>query len=590
VNGILWGIAPQTRSVPAGGYTVSFGDFPGYLTPPPQTVTLAAGETKAVTGVYTEIESESPPIYIPSITPEENATITVENVMITEMTISVKENVENVRITVQQLTDKPAEIAIGAPGVVYRYLNIVAENITDADIDVVLINFKVEKSWIILNYIDIATIALNRYDPLTGEWTSLPTTYLSEDDTYAYFSAVSPGLSVFGISGQALQPDFTVSVSPTSGSEVQGGSTTTTVSVLSIYGFTDTVSLSASGLPSGATASFSPASGTPSFTSTLTISTASTTPAGTYTITITGTGGGVTHSTTYTLTVKATPVIMWSNPADITYGTALSGTQLNASANVAGSLVYSPAAGTVLSAGSNTLSVTFTPTDTTDYTMATDSVTITVLQATPVITWATPASITYGTALSGTQLNASANVAGSLVYSPAAGTVLSAGSNTLSVTFTPTDTENYNTATDNVTLTVVAAPDFTMSVAPASGSVVQGGSVTTTVSLSPTGGFADTVSLSVSGLPSGATASFSPASGTPSFTSALTISTASTTPAGTYTITITGTGGGITHSITYTLTVTAPPAPFIVPLALGIVIFVLAIGIVMWLWMTRWRA
>jgi hypothetical protein len=212
------------------------------------------------------------------------------------------------------------------------------------------------------------------------------------------------------------------------------------------------------------------------------------------------------------------------------------------------------------------------------------------VKATPVIMWSNPADITYGTALSGTQLNASANVAGSLVYSPAAGTVLSAGSNTLSVTFTPTDTENYNTATDNVTLTVVAAPDFTMSVAPASGSVVQGGSVTTTVSLSPTGGFADTVSLSVSGLPSGATASFSPASGTPSFTSALTISTASTTPAGTYTITITGTGGGITHSITYTLTVTAPPAPFIVPLALGIVIFVLAIGIVMWFWRIRRRA
>jgi len=53
-----------------------------------------------------------------------------------------------------------------------------------------------------------------------------------------------------------------------------------------------------------------------------------------------------------------------------------------------------------------TLSVTFTPTDTTDYTSATDTVPINVWQATPTITWANPASIVYGTALSATQLDA----------------------------------------------------------------------------------------------------------------------------------------------------------------------------------------
>ncbi|MHB8653746.1 MAG: hypothetical protein ACYDA9_07695 [Terriglobia bacterium] len=56
---------------------------------------------------------------------------------------------------------------------------------------------------------------------------------------------------------------------------------------------------------------------------------------------------------------------------------------------------------------------------------------------TPSVTWATPAAIKYGTALNSTQLNATASVAGSFSYSPAAGTILSAGTQTLTVTFTP---------------------------------------------------------------------------------------------------------------------------------------------------------
>jgi hypothetical protein len=121
---------------------------------------------------------------------------------------------------------------------------------------------------------------------------------------------------------------------------------------------------------------------------------------------------------------------------------------------VAGTFPYSPAAGTVLPVGSQTLSVTFTPASTTNYTTATASVTLTVNPATPVITWATPAAITYGTALSATQLNATSNVAGTFTYSPAAGTVLPVGSQTLSATFTPSNTSNYTTATASVMLTV----------------------------------------------------------------------------------------------------------------------------------------
>src|SRR6185369_18544 len=165
---------------------------------------------------------------------------------------------------------------------------------------------------------------------------------------------------------------------------------------------------------------------------------------------------GATATTTITV-LKASATISWTAPADITYGTALSATQLNATANVPGSFVYNPVAGTVLDAGTHTLSVTFTPTDAANYSTATKSVSINVLRATTTISWTAPADITYGTALGATQLNATANVPGSFVYNPVAGTVLDAGTHTLSVSFTPTDAANYAGATATTTITVLKA-------------------------------------------------------------------------------------------------------------------------------------
>ncbi|HEV2323513.1 MAG TPA: kelch repeat-containing protein [Terracidiphilus sp.] len=149
-----------------------------------------------------------------------------------------------------------------------------------------------------------------------------------------------------------------------------------------------------------------------------------------------------------------TPGITWPAPAAIIYGTALSDAQLDATANVPGTFTYSPAAGTVLNVGTQTPSVTFTPADTTDYTTATATVQLTVNQATPTLSWPAPTAIAYGTALSATQLDATANVQGTFTYSPAAGTVLIPGTQTLAVTFTPTDTTDYTTATATVQLTV----------------------------------------------------------------------------------------------------------------------------------------
>ncbi|MDE3200124.1 MAG: carbohydrate-binding protein [Acidobacteriota bacterium] len=167
-----------------------------------------------------------------------------------------------------------------------------------------------------------------------------------------------------------------------------------------------------------------------------------------------GPGGSGTSSQ------PATPTITWPAPAAIIYGTALSSAQLNASANYPGTFSYSPLAGTVLSAGSHSLSVTFTPSDSSKVLSGTATNTITVNKATPTITWNTPATVSVGTALSAIQLDATASfggasVPGTFAYTPASGTVMNtAGSQTLSVTFTPTDAANYNSATGSVTLTV----------------------------------------------------------------------------------------------------------------------------------------
>ena len=91
---------------------------------------------------------------------------------------------------------------------------------------------------------------------------------------------------------------------------------------------------------------------------------------------------------------KATPTITWNNPADIVYGTALSATQLNATANTAGSFSYTPASGTVLNAGSSQpLLASFTPTDATNYNATSKTVMINVLKATPSFSNLNPATI-----------------------------------------------------------------------------------------------------------------------------------------------------------------------------------------------------
>ncbi|GAB3827088.1 M4 family metallopeptidase [Dactylosporangium cerinum] len=138
----------------------------------------------------------------------------------------------------------------------------------------------------------------------------------------AEYKAVQAAWTAVNVAGNdAACPtgnDFSLAASPASGSVNPGSSVTSTVTATLTNGAAQTVALTASGLPSGATASFSPASiNSAGGTSTLTIATSASTPSGTYAVTITGTGASSTRTTTFSLTVNGAPGCTGTNGNDV---------------------------------------------------------------------------------------------------------------------------------------------------------------------------------------------------------------------------------------------------------------------------------
>ncbi len=124
--------------------------------------------------------------------------------------------------------------------------------------------------------------------------------------------------------------DFSIAASPNAQTVTAGSPAASTISTAVTSGVTQTVALSASGAPSGALVSFNPQSPNAGQSSTMTVTTSSTTPAGTYPITVTGTGSSATHSTSFSLTVNAgstsVPTLVQSASAtETTNATSLSG-------------------------------------------------------------------------------------------------------------------------------------------------------------------------------------------------------------------------------------------------------------------------
>ncbi|CAK0737796.1 type IV pilus assembly protein PilY1 [Gammaproteobacteria bacterium] len=307
--------------------------------------------------------------------------------------------------------------------------------------------------------------------------------------------------------------DFAITTSSSTLTVAKGVSGTATITVTPSGGFNSSIALTASGLPSGTTASFNPTSiATGSGSSTLTLAVGSSTATGNSTVTVTGTGGGKTHTVTITLTVinidftiTATP----SSPTAITVAKGGSGTAVISTALVGG---FNSAVALSVTAGlPSGTTATFNPTS---------------------------------------------------IPAPGAGSstlTLSVGTSTVVNTYTLTITGSGGgiSRTTTVTLTVLNG-DFTISALfsdlTTSTTIAQGTADTANVTVIPSGGFNSSVAITTSGLPSGVTATPSPSSiATGSGTSALTLSANSSATTGTYTVTITGTSGSLIHTTTITL-------------------------------------
>jgi hypothetical protein len=306
------------------------------------------------------------------------------------------------------------------------------------------------------------------------------------------------------VNAPATGGDYSISASPASQSVVQGSSTTYTLTITPSNGFTGTVTFSTSGLPSGATASFSPPSLAGSGSSTMTVTTAANTPTGNYPVAVSG-SGPPNHSTSMTLVVNAA--------ADF----SLSATPASQTVAVGASTSY---AANITRTGGFTGNVTFSASG-------------------------LPAGTT-----------------GTFSPNPATG-----NTSTLNITTSPTTpTGSYQvtitgtsgalTHSTSVTLVVNQAPtgDFSLSVTPGSRRVSAGASASFTVSISRTGGFTGGVNLTVGGLPPLATASFSPNPSTGN-SSTLTVVTSPGTGSVSSVISITGTSGSLTHTTTVKLKV-----------------------------------
>ncbi len=307
----------------------------------------------------------------------------------------------------------------------------------------------------------------------------------------------------------ASMPDFAVGVAPAAVVTTAGGGADSTVSVWSVSGFSGDVALSVSGVPAAAAATLTPAVvAGGAGTSQLTVSTSSSLPAGTYPLTVTGASGALSHSVDVALVVTA--------PPDFGFG-------------------VTPSSVTTTAGGSASYTVSASPLNGFTGDVVLSLAGLTTAQA----SWSfAPATIVAGSGSSQLAITTAATLA--------------AGSYPLTIT----GVSGAATHATLVTLVVSQPPDFTLGVAPGTVAVKRGGQASATVSVGSIAGFSSAVGLSVSGLPSGVTGSFSKNPVPPGQQSTLTLKASSRARTGTTTITIKGTGGGKTHTRTVIVTVT----------------------------------
>jgi endoglucanase len=307
----------------------------------------------------------------------------------------------------------------------------------------------------------------------------------------------------FPLSGGSSTPSFTLSDSASTLSVTQGKTATDTITVTDVSPFTGSVTLAASGLPSGVTAAFgtNPTTGT----SVLTLTASSTATVGAATVTITGTSGSLTATTTIALTVVSST----------------------------GSFTIAPSASTLSITQGKTATDTITVTDVSPFT---GSVT---LAATGL-----PSGVTVAY---GTNPTTSTSV---LTFTASSTATVGAA------TVTITGTSGSLTAKTTIALTVVSSSgSFTIAPSASTLSVTQGKTATDTITVTDVSPFTSSVTLAATGLPSGVTVAYG--TNPTTSTSVLTFTASSTATTGAATVTIKGTSGSLTATTTITLTVVA---------------------------------
>ncbi|MDP6510869.1 MAG: PGF-pre-PGF domain-containing protein [Dehalococcoidia bacterium] len=111
--------------------------------------------------------------------------------------------VHDIGLTLETLSELPSHLPGLAKGTLVNSLfQVTPKNLTPEDIDLAHFTFKVGKDWLIENHMHKWAVALNRYDSDAGRWVELPTKWSAEDEGFVYYTATTPQLSTFAITGR----------------------------------------------------------------------------------------------------------------------------------------------------------------------------------------------------------------------------------------------------------------------------------------------------------------------------------------------------------------------------------------------------
>lgn len=204
-------------------YTCKATDKAGFTTTSTAEYTVQSTGGTSSSGSSSTTTSETKKNQVLSISP--GAASVVKNfddeTGIEEISIEVNNQANDVKITVNKYNGKPAGVSIEKSGNVYQYLEINEENIGNK-LSRATVTFKVEKSWVSENGLNMDEVAVSKFDETNEEWNELTTTFNSENDNFYYYDVELDSFSYFAIGEKVVVDEDTgdeVGVSDTQDSE-----------------------------------------------------------------------------------------------------------------------------------------------------------------------------------------------------------------------------------------------------------------------------------------------------------------------------------------------------------------------------------